>query len=348
MNQGTILHLCGWDRKFVPSFQDLIRNHFATGQHKFIVYGPVDQAGMPQSADTAVYGSLLKNTFALLNAIQQAEKIILHGLFSRHLLYILALQPWLLKKCHWVIWGGDLYGHEAVLKDWRWKHNEFFRRFVIRRLGYLLTYVPGDVALARLWYGAKGRHQECLMYTSNIYKELVIPPKTSPGINILVGNSGDPTNNHFEIFAKLLAYKNENIKIYCPLSYGGIVGGYAKQVADKGETLFGNKFVALTNFMPFAKYLELLGQIDIAVFAHKRQQGMGNTITLLGLGKKVYMRSSITPWQMFTGLGVAVFDIEKFDLNTLGKNEAIKNNKMISEFFSSEALINQLGAIFYE
>lgn len=346
MSRGAILHLFGWDKKFVLSFRDLIHAHFADGQHRFIVYGLVDQAALPQSMDTVVYGSLLKNIVALSKAMQHAEKIILHGLFSTHLLYILALQPWLLKKCHWVIWGGDLYVHQAEVKDWRWRKNEFFRRLVIQRLGYLLTYIPGDVALARQWYGATGQHQECLMYTSNIFKEIVIPPKRGSVINILVGNSADPTNNHLEVFEKLAAYKNENMMIYCPLSYGGGDGGYAKHISEKGRALFGDRFVALVDFMPFTKYLELLGQIDIAVFAHNRQQGMGNVITLLGLGKKIYMRSDITPWVMFDGLHVKVFDLLILDLIRINYEIQIKNKVIIKNYFSEETLSKKWKIIF--
>lgn len=245
-----------------------------------------------------------------------------------------------------MIWGGDLYTHEIALKDWRWKKNEFFRRFVIKRLGYLITYVPGDVALARLWYGAKGKYHECLMYTSNIYRELVIPPKTGSKVSILVGNSGDPTNNHLKIFSNLLAYKNENITIYCPLSYGGISGSYAKQVAAKGAALFGDKFVALTEFMPFSEYLEFLGQIDIAIFAHQRQQGMGNTITLLGLGKKVYMRSDVNQWLFFKNLGINIFDFNKFDLATFDQVQEQTNTLLIKKYFSKEILVDQLRKVF--
>ncbi len=348
MFQGRILHLFGWDKKFVLSFRDLIHAHFADGRHKFIVYGSVDQAALPRSIDTVVYGSLLKNIFALSKAMQHAEKIILHGLFSTHLLYILALQPWLLKKCHWVIWGGDLYAHQAEVKDWRWEKNEFFRRFVIQRIGYLLTYIPGDVALARQWYGATGQYQECLMYMSNIYKELVTPSKTGSVVNILVGNSADPTNNHLEVFEKLAAGENENMMIYCPLSYGGIDGDYAKNIAKKGTELFGERFVALVDFMPFEKYLILLGQIDIAVFAHKRQQGMGNTITLLGLGKKVYMHSDVTSWLLLDGLDVKVFDFRMLDLVQIDDKTQIINKNKIRKYFSEAMLSKQWQHIFEE
>lgn len=346
MFQGRILHLFGWDKKFVLSFRDLIHAHFADGRHKFIVYGPVDEAALPRSIDTVVYPSLLKNICALSKAMQRAEKIILHGLFSTHLLYVLALQPWLLKKCYWVIWGGDLYVHQAELKDWRWRKNEFFRRLVIPRIGYLLTYIPGDVALARKWYFAKGKYKECLMYPSNIYKEHFAPPKNGSVVSILAGNSADPTNNHLEVFDKLVACKGENTIIYCPLSYGGVDSSYAENIAEKGRALFGDRFVPLMDFMPFGKYLELLGQIDIAVFAHKRQQGMGNTITLLGLGKKVYMRSDIASWAAFDSLGIKIYDIFKLDLNPIDDLSIYNNRIIVKNKFSEDVLIKQLKNFF--
>nr|MDA3878207.1 TDP-N-acetylfucosamine:lipid II N-acetylfucosaminyltransferase [Halothiobacillus sp.] len=121
---------------------------------------------------------------------------------------------------------------------------------------------------------------------------------------------------------------------------------YAKVIATRGKEMFGNKFTPLLEFMPFENYLELLGQIDIAVFAHKRQQAMGNTITLLGLGKKVYMHSDVTPWAMFNELGVKVFDICKFDLMPLNDDVREKNQKRIKSHFSEITLAQQLQYIF--
>lgn len=42
----------------------------------------------------------------------------------------------------------------------------------------------------------------------------------------------------------------------------------------------------IVDFMDFNEYINFLSTIDIAIFNHKRQQGMGNIITLLGMGKK--------------------------------------------------------------
>ena len=36
-----------------------------------------------------------------------------------------------------------------------------------------------------------------------------------------------------------------------------------------GKELFGEKFFPIFDFMPFENFMKLLGQIDLALFAHK-------------------------------------------------------------------------------
>ena len=115
MNKESILHLFGWDKKFVLPFIDLVHKHFDDGRHKFIIYGSVGSEEVPPSNDIFICTNLLKNSCVVAKKMHNAEKIILHGLFNCHLLYILALQPWLLKKCCWVLWGGDLYAHNKKI-----------------------------------------------------------------------------------------------------------------------------------------------------------------------------------------------------------------------------------------
>jgi len=102
----------------------------------------------------------------------------------------------------------------------------------------------------------------------------------------------------------------------------------------------------LIELMPFEKYLEFLSKIDIAIFGHKRQQAMGNIITLLGLGKKVYMRSDITSWQLFQNIGVKVFDVENIDLELIDEHTKRDNQQKIKKYFSEESYICQLKNIF--
>ena len=333
--------------KFIEPFIDLVEKNFDSSQHVFLVR---QSEKFPTKSRTNVKilsertGSIWKMFFYIQN-IRNARKIILHGLFHKEIFLILFFQPWLLKKCYWIMWGGDLYRYEFRKRSLKSDIFELVCAFVIKRIGHFVTYIKGDYELAKSWYGANGEYHECLMYSSNLYKEYVIPPKAGEVVNILVGNSATHTNNHLEIFEKLAAFKNRNIMIYCPLSYGTPANN-ADCIAKFGKEMFGDKFIPLLEFMPFEKYLELLGQIDIAVFAHKRQQAMGNTITLLGLGKKVYMRNDVTPWSLFTGLGVNIFDIEQLDINPLGEDDARKNKEIISDYFSEKKLIEQYTEIF--
>lgn len=287
--------------------------------------------------------SKIKTTINVLVFLIKAEKIIVHGLFHPKTLLLLALNPWVLGKCHWVIWGGDLYRKrknnslQAIL-------YEKLRAFVIRRFGHLITHIEGDYRLAQQWYGARGKWHECFMYPSNLYQEASIQLLPHEGINILLGNSADPSNNHIEVLEKLKSCSGENIKIYCPLSYGD--QSHAQRVSDYGESLFGDKFIPLRNFMPLEEYNKLLAIIDVAIFNHNRQQGMGNIVGLVGLGKKVYLRNDITTWQTLSNIGLVIGDINDIELRPLDDRSANKNKAKIEMYFSRQNLVNSLQKLF--
>lgn len=339
---GKILHLFGWDKKFVLPFIDFVDDHFDRCEHRFIVHGGAQADDIPQDKGITHYPSLLKSALPVMAEIRSARKVILHGLFSSHLLYLLMLQPWLLKKCYWTIWGGDLYIHQTDFKDWRHAKNEWCRRFVISRVGHFITHIRGDYELAQQWYGAQGQWHECFMYPSNLFKWYSIESSPHEGTNILLGNSATPSNNHFEAMEKLRPFANQNIRIYCPLSYGD--AAYGDQVEAAGKRIFGDKFIPLREFMLLEKYLELLSEIDVAIFNHNRQQGMGNATMLLGLGKDLYLQKTTTQWGFFKSIGVAIRSIDDFDLPSKGRNRA--NVEIIKRYFSEKKLIMQLSKIF--
>lgn len=180
----------------------------------------------------------------------------------------------------------------------------------------LITQIKGDYELAQEWYGAKGKYYYSFMYPSNLYKEYYLKKvEKDPGKTyIQVGNSACETNEHVEVFEKLLKYKGENIEIICPLSYSG-KEEYIKQVVETGYKTFGKeKFTPIVDFMIFDQYLELLAKVDIAIFNHKRQRGLGNITTLLGLGKKVYIREEITTYySMYVILLKNLFKVLRVD-----------------------------------
>ena len=63
---GTVLHLFGWDKKFVPSFIDFVIERFAIEDHRFIVHGEVQKEDLPMGRGIVHFGSLLKNLLRLM------------------------------------------------------------------------------------------------------------------------------------------------------------------------------------------------------------------------------------------------------------------------------------------
>jgi hypothetical protein len=347
MQRTKILHIFNDQKKFSKDFFDfLMKNNFDLSIHSLFHYGRNDDDystfKMPYLFSS--YFSIGKH-LRLLKLMFGSQKIIVHSLASPWLLLYLYLFPSLNQKVYWAIWGKDLYYYRLLKKKYFY-HDiyEFFRKKVFKNVGNTIVYIKGDYELAQKWYGVKGRNHDCFMYPSNLYKTYPVKAKKHTGINIQVGNSAETSNEHLETFDKLLKYKESDITIYAPLSYGN--QSYAAKVIQKGKEMFGEKFIPLTEFMPFEKYLEYLGSIDIVIFAHKRQQALGNSIILLGLGKKVYMRNDITTWEFFHDISVKVYNIEKFNLNLLDESIKKSNKENIKAYFSEERLVSQLKRLF--
>lgn len=340
---------CAWAEKFLDPFIEFNNRHFPETEHLFLirehsVYKLRKHANViyPNRPENFIQKFLTYNKY-----LNRAKRIFLHGLFDPYLLLFLFLQPWLLKKSYWIIWGADLYLHESPSNSPVRKLIELFRRIVIRNIGHLVTVVPGDIALARKWYHANGRYHCSFVYPSNIFHSIQVPTKKSSEINILIGNSADPSNNHLEAIELVRQNISPNTLVYCPLSYGGSAS-YIKRIVDVGVNTLGKNFVPLLGFLPFEKYLELLGEIDVAIFAHKRQQALGNTITLLGLGKTIRMRQDVSHWELLTSLGLTVLPIENFSLSLISPQQREENISKIRQIFSTEALYSQLKALYGE
>ena len=345
-NNKKILHIMGLD-KFIPPFIDFMEENFSDfDSHTFFIMGDVNKYPLQVRENTIFFEK--KNSYIswliLIKEMNKADIIILHCLFSIRVIQLLFFQPWLLRKCCWAIWGNDLYMYKSERRSIGWYKNEFFRRFVIKRFGIITTFIKGEYDLVKKWYGARGSYQECLLYLSNVMTPELLVEEKSYELNLLIGNSADPSNNHAEILEKLYIYKDQPLRIYCPLSYGN--NNYAEEISELGKKLFGEKFIPLLNFMPFKEYKALLKKVDVAIFWHKRQQGLGNIITLMGLGKKIYLRRDVTTWNFFRDLKIEVYDFEKFDLAPIDFDVARKNYEITTKYFSKENLRIQLKTLF--
>ena len=272
-----------------------------------------------------------------------ADRIFLHGLFTPAPMAALLLLPWVWRRLYWVVWGGDLYAGRRRRVGWPLVLTHLIRRLLTARIMHLVTYIPGDVAYSRRHHAACARMHPCLMYTSNTPL-----PATSATLQVdsrphlLLGNSADPANGHASLLRLAARHRNAIDRVTIPLSYGQ--KDHACAVAALAGRMFGSSCRILTGFMPLEEYLALLDSVDIAVFNHREQQAMGNTIHLLSRGKQVYLRRNTSQWQLFTSLGIKVGATEDFDPR--GRIDTTVNPGIVHRLFNREQLVRQWADLF--
>lgn len=257
-----------------------------------------------------------------LRATYKSDAIVLHGLFNFKYILFFALQPWLLKKCNWVIWGGDIYCHNKENQSLKERLAEKLKNRICKGLGFATTLTDSDFNLFLQWYRFKGVHLETKYPT----------PLTREGVDgaffgnsrravsntgtkkVILGNSATETNQHFQALDFLSKFKYEDIHIYLPLSYGqpNTYIAYADSVIKYAEKIFGEaKITPIREKMDGAAYMELVSQMDVGIFNCNRQQAMGNISILFASGAKVYIRTDTTMWRNYMQRGNMVYDVEK-------------------------------------
>ncbi|MGG1397346.1 TDP-N-acetylfucosamine:lipid II N-acetylfucosaminyltransferase [Bacillus salipaludis] len=335
--------------KFTNPYIEFINENFDKDKHCFLILG--EGIGSDIQLDDNIFqiNKDFKSILELIIRINRAHKIHLHGLFHPQLIFLLYLQPWTLNKCNWIIWGGDLYLYTQTSKGFSDRIYEHLRKFVIKRLKSITTHIKGDYKLAQSWYNTRADYFYSFMYPSNLFKpvDLTKLDKNKDYFYVQVGNSSDPSNNHLEVFDHLEKHKEKKIKIICPLSYGD--KEYKNLIIKEGEKRFGDQFVPLTDFISLKDYLNILAKIDVAIFNHKRQQGLGNITTLLGLGKKVYIRDDVTTWDFCKEHGLTVFSTNHgYEDLFIPLDENIKhlNQRVMKVSFSEEKLVKDWEKIF--
>lgn len=345
------LHII-YNDKFTDDFINFILNNFEVEEHRFIVIGSPDRSEYEISTLTNEFvyriDTLrnLKNILFYHNFLYKAERLHFHGLFNGDVIKLLYLQPWLLNKSNWVIWGGDLYSYNKPKNTWKKKLNEICRRKVIKKFNEITSFIPGDYKVAKEIYKTKADYNYAITYNvfaePSYYDKLITNYKKSESKTTIfqIGNSADPSNNHIEILNLLIHYKDKDIKIIVPLSYGD--QKHKEKVINYGYEKFGDKFNPITDFYELNDYLKLLNKIDVAIFNHERQQGLGNMTKLLRLGKKVYLRSDISSWEYFIDIGAEVYDtlniknISFEELSNYPTNIKKQNINIIKKIMSDE------------
>ncbi|SFS78655.1 TDP-N-acetylfucosamine:lipid II N-acetylfucosaminyltransferase [Lutibacter maritimus] len=163
--------------------------------------------------------------------------------------------------------------------------------------------------------------------------------------NILIGNSGDPSNNHLDIFKKLNELGIHDRKIIVPLSYAGSKD-YIAHVIEIGKRYFGENFIPLVNFMPLKEYNQLVSSCGFVVFNHVRQQAVANIIAMSYMGAKIFLNEKSPVYEYYKSIGINLKGIKQINKNTLITNltldEFKRNQRILFDIYSRDAVQNKI------
>nr|WP_315298352.1 TDP-N-acetylfucosamine:lipid II N-acetylfucosaminyltransferase [Raoultella terrigena] len=224
-----------------------------------------------------------------------------------------------------------------------------FRRVkIIEKINYFSPVIPSEYGLiknSRIWkefpvqvdwnYGAAEKDLAC--YISSVDDISLV------GKNVLVGNSSTNTNNHIEIFNVLKHINLLEGKFIIPLNYGNVM--YGRVIKNIASNLLGENADIISDFMPIEKYMSKISSCGFVVMNHVRQQGVGNIISMIYIGAKVFLREENPTFGFLKDKGVKIYsvqDLEHDPLNSfspLAQVDVINNRSIIDKIWSNSALL---------
>lgn len=307
--------------KFLKPFYDMVENEMNISEHLFIVnccyndkYGVSDYVerknaayrniltfddihGISHIKEKSINCNMIYDDKKIHEIFSSSQKIFLHSVFFGGLMqqYLSHWADMYGNKMNWICWGGDSYydGDNWVVQN------------ILKKVK---TAYATQSRIDLIWksYSIKAKYVEGCSYC---YIPRNCPNTCHKGKGskaILLGHSAADYGNHIMGLELLKKWKDEDIKIYCPLSYGD--PAYRDTVIDKGREMFGYKFVPMIDFMEMEQYYEFLNGIDAALFPMTRMAAGTTLLYLSSRGKKIYLSQEMI--KAFDCLNMQLYDIE--------------------------------------
>lgn len=326
--------------------------------HVFICYGENDNAdeAWPEEIDVVFVSSFTEILRLLRRHLRARDRLVIHGLYDRALVVALFL---LLRKADnatWIAWGSDLY---PFLKPYpRLPHqaaNMWLRRSVFRRMARIAG-IPGDFTVLSADLNGDWRHSPVkhpLRLTHDQYAALLEKAQANRNdrLSVLLGNSASATNRHVDALQMLSRFAHEKLRLIIPLSYAG-QSDYVDGVTKTARELFGENVTVLDRVLTTEEYLDLLCGIDVLVFNHNRQEGIGTINAALLLGKKVFLQAAVSTNEHLAAGGVQLHDsasISALDFAEFGRWSADagkRNHDAVYAMYGQEAVARQYLDLF--
>lgn len=342
---------------YAKDILDITENHLKMFRHSFLCGQKLSDQIITENK-SEIFNGL---TFQICNNVFKSKIILLHGLFSYKRILFLFIQPWLWKKCVWIVWGGDLYIHQKYNKTFIEKIAERMKQIMIPSFLRVCTIVNGDFDLVKQWYNYKGKYSAFKYPIPLMRKGEVQKFQSRINVNnikprIVIGNSATRSNNHCEIIDVLKGMGSSDFELFIPLTYGDKdYETYKLQVITYACNSLGQvKVRPILQSLSGEEYNNLMRTMNVAIYNNDRQQAMGNISIMLAAGVKVYLREGTTMWNHYKSKKFKIFSINdlkkaKFENMICYSNEdADYNANLFFQRNSIDKLIGEWGTLFKE
>lgn len=215
------------------------------------------------------------NFFSGTLPYKQGDIVIIHSLFQRHAFEI--AKQLLQVRAHvvWCMWGGDLHK---------------------------IMQLPGGVEFLNKFSCMISFFGETILYPQLTTPEvmgtcLMTDPATSiDDIKkeklIILGNSGDPSNEHHYLLE--LASRFKEHRFHIPFAYNG-PSEYRQSIIQKATELgILDKVTLQEEMLPIEEYNSIIARAELVFTAHNRQQALGLLCGAYLHNCRVFMKHVIT------------------------------------------------------
>lgn len=264
-------------------------------------------------------------------------------------------------KIYWIEWGGDLYNNLLSRKGYKLYTNTLYifrfiygslvKAFVlfllrkrpankeilsaIKKIKYFVPDSMYDEYPLLLKYYPEFEHlvyKEFYYYPIEQVVSITIRKKFCEGEHVIVGNSCSFSGNHLEVIERLSHFDiNDNRKVIFPISYAGNVK-YRDEILRIGKKKLGRSFTPIVEYVALQKFNEILLSASYFVYNNYRQEAVGNILTALYFGGKVFLSDNNPLLLFYQRLGLKIFSISEMNINSLNEpldGESRNHNRSI-------------------